>query len=135
MRFTDFANNVISTRQGLNETRTHIRLITSERRRFQSFYLQHIGGCTTSDRNVIGLVQQIIGRIRFVQMGDQFRLQIVLDKVHQEMHDRFGHRVLNRFTDDVEIRFDKAFCENKINEIIIGTLLIGQYAIFSASYQ
>lgn len=85
--------------------------------------LQHIGSLFAAQRNVIGLVQQFLGLFRFVQVRDQFRLQVVLDKVHQEMHDGLGHRVLDRLAYDVEIRLDQAF-----DDIAIALFLVGQFA-------
>lgn len=80
-------------------------------------YLQHVSGFLSPHRDVIRLIEEILGVLRLVQMRDQLRLQIVLHEVNEEMHDRLRHRVLNRFADYVVIRFDETLCgNNRTNE-------------------
>lgn len=40
-------------------------------------------------------------------MSHELRLEIVLDVIYQEVHDRLGHRVLNVLSNDEEIAFDE----------------------------
>lgn len=54
-------------------------------------------------------IQQFLGLVRLVQMRHQFGLKIVFDEVHQKMHNCLRHWILNRFPDDVKVRFDETF--------------------------
>lgn len=80
-------------------------------------YLKHVSRFLSSDRNVIGFVQEIFGFFRFIQMRDQLRLKIVLHIIHQEMHNGLRHRILNRLSYDVEIWFDESLCEWNRNDV------------------
>ena len=51
------------------------------------------------------------------EMIYQFRLQIILDEVDQEMHDCLRNAVLNALPNDVEVRLDQTFWKEKKNMI------------------
>jgi hypothetical protein len=67
-------------------------------------HLKHVCRLLSLAGNVLGLVEQLVGLVRLVQMHHQLRLQIVLDKVDQEMHHSLGHAVLDGLAHDVEVR-------------------------------
>ena len=44
-----------------------------------------------------------------IELRNQFRLQVVFDVVHKEVHHSFGNAVLNIFSHDQEVGLDQAF--------------------------
>ena len=63
-------------------------------------------GATVGD--VLRLLQQHIDLLLLVQLGNQLALKVVLDEVHQEVHDRLWYRVLDVLTHDHEVRLDQS---------------------------
>ena len=62
-------------------TRLNTTVVPTPCKECWPFYLQHVACLLAPDRDVIGLVQQLVRRVGLVQMRDQLRLQVVLDEV------------------------------------------------------
>ncbi len=69
-------------------------------------YMQHLSSLFPPLTDVLRLGEERLDLILLVEGRDQLRLEIVLDKVDEEMHDGLRNAVLNRLPDNVEVRLD-----------------------------
>ena len=57
--------------------------------------------------DVLGFLEEPLDLVRLVQVTHKLALQVILDVVHQEVHDGLGHRILDVLTHDQEIGLDQ----------------------------
>jgi len=73
-------------------------------------HFQHFRGFSSACGNVVRLFEQLLNLFLFVQVANKLALQIILDIVDEEMHDRLRHAVLDVLADYQKIRLDQPLC-------------------------
>lgn len=66
-------------------------------------YLEHFVCLRPTNGNLLGLLEQIVKVLLLVEVSDQLRLEVVLDKVDQKVHDRLRNRVLDVLANDQKV--------------------------------
>lgn len=57
---------------------------------------------------MLRLLEEVVDAISLIEAANQLTLQVVFDKVHEEVHDCLRHRVLDVLLCDEEVRPDES---------------------------